>query len=281
MSLHFRFVNANMMPHMGIWLLVGTLGIFLWALAARALTRAPLRGDVWGGLFFAAGRAYVQLVHRLRVEGRAAIPPNGPAGEPPGPLIVIGNHTAGLDPVVIQAAVPFHIRWIMAEDMRLPRLEWLWQWLRVIFVSRASRDSIGTREAIRHLRHGGVIGIFPEGGLERPSYQLLPFQAGVGLLIKRTGARVLPVIVDGTPQVDPAWASLWKPSRTRVHFKPTLDYSKSDLSPAQIAEDLRRRFMEWTGWPANDEPAALEVGAPGKSKQGRESKPPKPSKRAA
>jgi len=137
----------------------------------------------------------------------------------------------------------------------------------VIFVSRTSRDSIGAREAIRHLRGGGVIGIFPEGGLERPAYQLLPFQPGIGLLIKRTGARVLPVLVDGTPQVDPAWASLWKPSRSRLRFKPTLDYSHSDLSAAEIANDLRQRFMEWTGWALNDEPAPIEVGESGKSRQ--------------
>lgn len=167
---------------------------------------------------------------------------------------------------MIQASVPFHIRWMMAEDMRLGQLEWLWQWLEVIFVSRTSRDSIGTREAIRHLRQGGVIGIFPEGGLERPPFHLMPFQAGVGLLIKRSGARVLPAIVDGTPQVDPAWASLWRPSRTRVRFKPTLDYSGLDLSPAEIAADLRRRFAEWTGWPFNDEPSQIEQGAAGKSR---------------
>ena len=193
--------------------------------------------------------------------------------------MIIANHTAGLDPVVIQASVPFHIRWMMAEDMRLGQLEWLWQWLEVIFVSRTSRDSIGTREAIRHLRQGGVIGIFPEGGLERPPFHLMPFQAGVGLLIKRSGARVLPAIVDGTPQVDPAWASLWRPSRTRVRFKPTLDYSGLDLSPAEIAADLRRRFAEWTGWPFNDEPSQIEQGAAGKSRLRRSV--PDPRRRAA
>lgn len=250
---------------MGIWVVGVILVLVAWAFVARVLVRAPIRDDVNAGVFFALGRAYVRIVHGLRVEGKAAIPSVGAGGRAPGPLIVIANHTAGLDPVIIQAAVPFHIRWIMAEDMRLGQLEWMWQWLRVIFVSRTSRDSMGTREAIRHLQSGGVIGIFPEGGLERPSFEILPFQAGVGLLIKRSGARVLPVVVDGTPQVDPAWASLWKPSRSRVRFKPTLDYSKSGMSPAEIASDLRRMFLEWTGWKANDEPAEIEMGAPGKS----------------
>lgn len=252
---------------MAIWLVLGILGLVAWAFVARWLTRAPLPNDPNAGLFFAFGRTYVRLFHGLRVRGRAAIPTVGKGERGPGPLIVIANHTAGIDPVLIQAAVPFHIRWMMAEDMRLGQLEWLWQWLRVIFVSRTSRDSLGAREAIRHLQAGGVIGIFPEGGLERPAFQLLPFQPGIGLLIKRTRARVLPVIVDGTPQVDPAWASLWKPSQSRIHFKPTLDYSHSELSAAEIAQDLRQRFMEWTGWPLNDDPAPIEVGESGKSRQ--------------
>lgn len=254
---------------MATWVVLGISIFVLWALAARSLMRAPLRNDPNAGLFWLVGVTYARVMHRLTVKGRAAIPPLGPHGRPPGPLIVIANHTAGVDPVLIQAAAPFHIRWMMAEDMRLPQLEWMWTWLRVIFVSRTNRDSMGAREAIRHLNAGGVIGIFPEGGLERPGFELLPFQAGVGLLIKRTGARVLPAIVDGTPQVDPAWASLWTPSKSCVHFKPTLDYSHSTLSPAEIAADLRRRFHEWTGWPLNDEPAAIEMGAAGKSRPAR------------
>lgn len=255
------------------WIAVAIFVLLLlgiWALAARALTRAPIRNDVSAGLFWLLGVSYARIVHSMRVQGRAAIPRIGPDARPvDGPIIVIANHTAGVDPVLIQAAAPFHIRWMMAQDMRLPALEWLWQWLRVIFVSRTTRDSLGTREAIRHLHAGGVIGIFPEGGLERPSFHLMPFQPGVGLLIKRSGARVLPVIVDGTPQVDPAWSSLWRPSRSRVRFKPTLDYSHTSMSAAEIAEDLRQRFAEWTGWPLNDHPADIEVEAAGKSRKAR------------
>jgi 1-acyl-sn-glycerol-3-phosphate acyltransferase len=73
------------------------------------------------------------------------------------------------------------------------------------------------------------------------------------VIIHRTGAPVLPVVIDGTPQVDPAWDSLIHPSRSRLRFMAPIDYRSSGLSPEAIALDLRRRFVDWTGWPTNDE----------------------------
>jgi len=169
-------------------------------------------------------------------------------------MIVIANHTSGIDPILIAAACPFHIRWVMAQDMRARRLEWLWRWQDVIFVSRSGRDRSAVREALRHLERGGVIGIFPEGSLERPARQIRPFRRGVGVMIHRSRAKIMPLVIDGTPQVDPAWASLWRPSRSSITAHEIIDYSTTGLGGAEIAEDLRARFLAWTGWKANDEP---------------------------
>jgi len=208
----------------------------------------PPWNDVELGLAWRCLLLYAKMVHRLEIVGREHIP----RGEEPGPLLIVSNHTAGVDPVLIQAACPFKIRWIMAEDMRLPALERFWQWANVIFVDRYNPQMAAARIAMRHLKNGGVIGIFPEGRIERPEAQLLPYASGVGLIARRARTPILPVIVSGTPQVDPAWRSLWWRSRSRVEFKPTIEYGDA-LGPDEIARDLRRRYMDWTGWPANDQ----------------------------
>lgn len=246
--------------------ILGILGLLLLTLIGwlgRVVFENP-RGDFESGFALAVSRLYCRAVHLLRVRGRKRIP----AGQHPGPMIVVCNHTAGIDPILVQAACPFYVRWLMAQDMRTPRLEWFWTWWDVMFVDRIKRDSGGLRQALRHLKAGGVVGIFPEGGLERPPKQILPFQPGIGMLVKKTGARVLTVTVDGTPQVDPAWASLWNPSKSIVHFRETIDYTTTDLDGPAIAEDLRRRFVNYTGWTANNtEPGVDE--APGAGKKGR------------
>jgi 1-acyl-sn-glycerol-3-phosphate acyltransferase len=229
------------------------------ALSIR-LTRSPIRDDDFGAeLLVLAMHIYARLVHRIRIEGREHIPIPDARGRLPHPLIVAANHTAGVDPVLIQAAIRFEPRWMMAEDMRARSLDWLWSKARIIFVDRSTRESRSAREALRHLKSGGVLGVFPEGHIERPPEHLLPFRGGVGFLIAKSGAPVLPVVISGTPQVDPAWASLTRTSRSVVRFLPMVRYPK-DATPDAIAGDLFRRFAEATGWPPAPRVPILENG---------------------
>ncbi len=223
-----------------------------YALVCRGLLKNP-REDAATGILYHGMRAYALWFHGLQVEGVEHIP----TGREPGPLIVVANHTAGIDPLLVQAACPFEIRWMMAMDMMLPSLRAFWDWTEVIPVNRAGNDRASARKALRYVESGGVLGVFPEGRLERPARCILPFLPGVGLLVARTGARVLPVVIEGTPQVDPAWASLARRSRSRVTFKEPIDYR--GFSAEKIVADLRERYTEWTGWRLNDAPGALGV----------------------
>ena len=239
------------------WTIVGLFGLLLFAAFARSVMNNPRRefeaGLIWRGL-----EVYSALFHHVRVIGVENVPPTWS----PGPLIIVINHTAGIDPVLLQSICPFEIRWMMTTDMRLPGLEWLWRYAHIIFVDHKGSDVSGAREAIRHVKAGGVLGIFPEGGLERPRRHIMPFEPGVGLIVRRTGAPVLCAVVQGTPEVEPAWASLWHFSQSRVAFKPPIDYRATKLSAEEIASDLRRRYSEWTGWPIAERAEAPATAHP-------------------
>ena len=134
----------------------------------------------------------------------------------------------------------------MADDMRLPGMGWFWNWAGVIFIARNRHGRTGLRKARKHLDDGGVIGIFPEGKIERPAGTLLHFAPGVGVLVKRSGARVLPVIIEGTPTESAnAWDSLWMRSNTRIRVMKPIDYSDLGMGNAEIAEDLHARYSVW------------------------------------
>jgi len=214
--------------------------------------REPPRGVLYGVLFTAC-RVYARAVHRVRYEYEdGALDEVGR-----GPLIIVCNHTAGIDPLLVSLGLPWHIRWIMARDMMLPWLGWFWRWTGVISIARDGSGRRGLRRAHEHLGEGGVIGIFPEGRIERPQCTLLPFATGVGMLVKRTNARVLPVVIDGTPYAPSAWASVWMPSRARVRVKRPIEYAEMDISSVEITRDLESRFASWTGWergPKGDTP---------------------------
>lgn len=243
------------------WLALLSSAILWLGFAALAawVTRAPVRGGEFAAqCLYRTLQTYSRVMHRVRAEGLEHVPPAEP-------LIIVANHTAGIDPLLIQAVLPFEVRWIMAADMRVRALDALWDYAGVIFVDRQGGEGHSIRAALRHLRDQtpfgpGVIGVFPEGHIERPPRELLAFQEGIGMLAAKGKARVLPVVIDGTPYAQTAWGSLMLPSRARVRFLPPIDYRGTKLSPAQVAADLQRHFAEATGWPATNRAYRFENG---------------------
>jgi hypothetical protein len=94
-----------------------------------------------------------------------------------------------------------------------------------------------------------VIGIFAEGGLERPPGVVRPFEPGVGLIVQKSGARVLAATIDGAPTCETATQTLFCPSRARLRFLPMRSYAKKDLDAAGIALDLEITIAGALGWP--------------------------------
>ncbi len=225
--------------------------IALWAtliVLGRALRRAPRDEPEWG-LAWLGASIYTRLVHRVRFEGIEHIPRWARGDEPIGPLVIVSNHTAGVDPLLIHSACPFDIRWMMMREMMLAPLARFWEWIQIIPVEQNGRDSTSLRTAIRHLQSGGVIGIFAEGGLERPARHINPYLPGIGLLVLKSKARVLPVVISGTPRVHAAYASIFRMSRARVRFLPVRDFTGAGLSAAEIATTLEEDAARALGWP--------------------------------
>lgn len=225
----------------------------VWAWLAHKLLKNPRQNRwdaTWYGLGLGIVRLYARIIHRVRYIGRQHIP----ASSSDRPLIVVVNHTAGVDPVLVSAALPFEIRWMMARDMMLPALDGWWRWIGVIPVDRPASGATGSdpgaaREAIRILQSGQVVGVFPEGGIERPVRTLRPFAPGVGLLIRRTNARVLPVLIEDTPQTETAFGSLLAFSHAKVTFLPIVDFAGAKLSAEAMTQRLVDLYQSATGWP--------------------------------
>lgn len=222
------------------WLaLVGTW----WLVILPAMKRGP-RGDVPYVLLWKSLIVYSRLLHRARYVGRTHVPQT----RRPGPLIIVANHTGAVDPFLISAVCPFEIRWMMAEDMISRRIKPFLDFVGVIEVSRDGKDMRSAREAVRLLKTGAVIGIFPEGGITTPPRRIMPFFAGVGLIIARSKAPVLLTWVSGTPDTNDMTKSLITPSHARVQFIGMFDFA-DERDPKVITDTLRQKLAEISGWP--------------------------------
>src|SRR4051812_38651411 len=101
---------------------------FAWV--CHVAPRGP-RADVIGAVAWMALRGYVWLVHRPRVIGSEHVPGWRSGSAPAGPLVLVSNHTAGIDPLIIHYACTLNIRWMMMRQMMWEPLGALWEWLQI------------------------------------------------------------------------------------------------------------------------------------------------------
>ena len=89
--------------------------------------------------------------------------------------------------------------------------------------------------------HGINILIFPEG--ERsPDGRLLPFQLGLGIMVKELDIPVVPVRIEGLERLLPKGASWPKKGRVTVRFGAPLRFRNE--SPEEIVARARRAVAE-------------------------------------
>ena len=218
----------------------------LWVLVANVILTNP-RGDVITGVLYHIARAYGLIFHRAKASGLENIP----YSRTPGPLVVVANHTAGVDPLLVQSFIRFEPRWMMGKDMMDPALNALWNHVAIIPVFRDGRDRASAREAILHLNAGGVLGVFPEGGIESPPHTLRPFLPGVGLIVARSGAPVLPVFITGTPFSESIFGSFTKRGNAVLVFGPIMRFP--GMSASQVNAALEEWYAKISGWPKVDQ----------------------------
>ncbi|MGH7152197.1 MAG: lysophospholipid acyltransferase family protein, partial [Planctomycetota bacterium] len=103
---------------------------------------------------------FLRVVYGFRVENRPRFP---------GPYILAPNHASFLDPVVIQAASRSRIIFLMTEVYWGSRsVNWWYRFCRALPVYMGSRSNRPTlAAAVRALRRGRVLAIFPEGSRSR------------------------------------------------------------------------------------------------------------------
>ena len=84
-------------------------------------------------------------------------------------------------------------------------------------VDRDTPQPSTIKEAVRRLKKGELIVMFPEGGRSRDG-SLLDAKRGTGLIAALSGAKVIPAYLDGTDTVLPAGAKFVSLSKIRIIF---------------------------------------------------------------
>ena len=125
----------------------------------------------------------VRALYRLEVRGQENVPATGP-------LVVTGNHESILDPFILAAAIPRPMRYLAKSELwRVPLIgAWL-DSVEAIPVQGGRSDTVAIESAVAALEVGQVVGIFPEGGVQREG----PWLRGASRMALAAGAPLLPV----------------------------------------------------------------------------------------
>jgi 1-acyl-sn-glycerol-3-phosphate acyltransferase len=120
-----------------------------------------------------------------------------------GPCIIAANHCSYLDPPLVGVAFRRGIHYLARKSL----LDWpvlgpIFPQLNVIPVDQKNADRSALMGAIRVVREGGAVLIFPEG-TRSPDGRLQAGQPGIGMIAAKTGAPVLPVRISGSYEAFP------------------------------------------------------------------------------
>lgn len=139
-----------------------------------------------------------KLLFRLKVTGQENIPQDGP-------FIIVANHSSLLDPVILGVSVRPKVIFVAATY--LFKIGWLGYMLRKfnsIPVQREN-DIKAIKQSLEILKRDGVLGIFPEGGIDRQKNNL-PVRAGAAYLAAKIGVPIVPIKIKGADKVLPRGA---------------------------------------------------------------------------
>jgi len=160
-----------------------------------------------------------------------------------GPVILAANHQSFLDPPFAGSASRRAIYFLARRTLLdSPFFGWLLPKLNVIPVdSESGKDRTALKALIRILRAGEGTLVFPEGQ-RSPDGKLQPAQPGLGLVIAKTLAPVVPIRIFGAFEAWPIHAKLPRPGRVTVVVGEPIYFTAKDLEPA--GKDLYQRLSQ-------------------------------------
>lgn len=152
-----------------------------------------------------------KIFFRIKIYGRGNLPSQGG-------FIIAANHASNLDPVIIGCVCPRKVCYMAKEELfRNPLMAWLLRNLWVFPVKRQSADIAAIKEAMKKIRSGIPMLLFPQGSRNAVVSDEAPL-AGVGFLAAKLKVAVVPAFIRGTDKAMPPGARFFRFCDVRVYF---------------------------------------------------------------
>jgi len=153
----------------------------------------------------------LKILFRFKAKGLEHIPKRGG-------FILASNHVSYLDPIAVGVACQRKLNYMAKEELFCnPLFSRLLSRIGVFPVKRDSADLSALKEAMRRVRIGGALVLFPEGSRRFDGASHEPY-SGIGFLAAKLNVPVIPAFVKGTEKALPAGAKFIRLTNISVCF---------------------------------------------------------------
>jgi len=166
-----------------------------------------------------------------------------------GPLLIAVNHSSFFDPPLAGICSRRGVYYLARKTLlKWPFFGPLFPAMNVIPVERDGNDMSALREVIKKVKEGNAVLLFPEGTRSLDG-DLQPARAGIGLVIAKTGAPVLPMRIFGAYEAFPKNANRFQLSQITVVIGEPIHFTAEEISNTsrETYQLLSNRVMEAIG----------------------------------
>ncbi|MEW8027022.1 MAG: lysophospholipid acyltransferase family protein [Candidatus Thiodiazotropha sp.] len=184
-------------------------------------------GVAWLNWLDGFNRLFCQSYHRLpQVE--LPLPDAGGA-------IVVANHISGLDPLLMLASSRRPLRFLIArEQYERFGLRWLFHAVGCIPVDRENSPEKAMRQAIKALRDGEIVALFPHGKIHLDSDPPRKIKAGAARLASLTELPLIPLRISGVSGQGGVMLPVFMRGHAQIQLLPVIE------STGQSADSLNQ-----------------------------------------
>lgn len=163
-----------------------------------------------------------------------------------GPVILAMNHQSYLDPPLAGISSGREVYFLARKTLlNLPLLGWLLPRVNVVPVDQEGTDRSALKALIRILKEGRGTVVFPEGSRTLDGH-LQPVQPGLGFVIAKTLAPVIPMRIFGAHEAMPRGGRGIRLRRITVVIGEPIRFTEADLQPRskELYQQLSERVMQ-------------------------------------
>ncbi len=180
----------------------------------------------------------VRMMYNLRVRNTQKVFNLEP------PYILLSNHVNTFDPILISLMHNRHIHWVAADTLfRNKYLRFLLRRLiGSISKSKAKSDYYTIQQITKSIRHGGIVGLFPEGQRTWDGRSLPPIYA-TAKLVRMLKVPIVICTLEGGYHSLPRWSSKRRRGKLTIAYQdPIMPEEFSGMSIQNIYEMLSDRL---------------------------------------